>query len=199
MLRVLTKKASEQQQILDSQEDVRVLKRAIGAFSSLQFVKLLRVTDREDDLFRQHIQMHEGLRHFVDLYWTPACSHGSRTIGTALLSADVPWSKFYSPVLSAQSAEFLASHKPRSLSTLAARLTCLTLVFDDGNDLDMKMSELSALFRTVFTTAENMQAIHVGFPRQRPLNLRLEEVFHHVTWDKVSIHSSTYQHGVITD
>ena len=185
ILSTLRQKANEQQQILESREDIRVLKKAIGAFSELQFIKLLRVTDGEDDKFKQYIQTQEGLRYFVDLYWTPACSHGSRTIGTALLCADVPWSKFYSPVLSAQSAEFLAFHKPESLSTLAARLTCLTLVFDDGNDLDQRMSDLSNLFRTVLITAENMQAIHVGFPRHRPLNLPLEDVFHNITWDKV--------------
>lgn len=178
-------KAEEQQQIIQSQEDVRVLKKAIASFTSLQFVQLLRVTDEEDSAFLAYIRQHEDSRRFVDLEWAPACSHGSQTIGTALLHANVPWSRFSSPMLSPQSAEFLALHRPQSLSTLAARLTCLTLHFDDGTDLDQRMSELSNLFRAVFTAADNMQAVHVGFPSHRPLNLRLEDVFHNVTWEKL--------------
>ncbi|KAK4545533.1 hypothetical protein LTR36_002883 [Oleoguttula mirabilis] len=181
----LRQKAEEQQQIIESQEDVRVLKKAIASFTSLQFVQLLRVTDEEDSAFLAYIRQHEDSRRFVDLQWAPACSHGSQTIGRALLHSNVPWSRFSSPMLSPQSAEFLALHRPQSLSTLAARLTCLTLHFDDGTDLDQKMSELSNLFRTVFTAAENMQAVHVGFPSHRPLNLRLEDVFHNVTWEKL--------------
>ena len=88
-------------------------------------------------------------------------------------------------MLSPQSAEFLDLHRPHSLSTLAARLTCLTLHFDEETDLDLKMSELSNLFRAVFTAAVDMQAIHVGFPTSRLLSLRLEDVFHGVTWTKL--------------
>lgn len=181
----LRQKAEEQRQIITSQEDVRVLTKAIASFTSLQFVQLLRLTDKEDEAFLTYIRQHEDWRQFVDLEWAPACSHGSRTIGTALLHSNVPWSRFSSPTLSPQSAEFLATHKPHSVSILAARLTCLTLHFDDGNDLDQRMSELSNLFRTVFTTAVNMQAVHVGFPPHRPLSLPLEDVFHGVKWDKL--------------
>lgn len=179
----LRRKAREQLQILQTGEDVLVLKRAIASFTSLQFVQLLRVTEEEDDRLLDYIHQHDGPRTLLE--WAPACSHSSRTIGEALLSAQVPWSKFSSPMLSPQSASFLIKHQPRSVSTLAARLTCLTLHFDDGNDLDEKMTALSGLFKTVFRTAENMQAVHVGFPSHRPLNLPLEAVFHHVTWKKL--------------
>ncbi|KAK5724875.1 hypothetical protein LTR17_013458 [Elasticomyces elasticus] len=181
----LRQKADEQRQIVESEEDVRVLKKAIASFTSLQFVQLLRLTDEEDRTLLTYIRDHEDTRQLVELEWAPACSRGSRTIGTALLHSNVPWSRFSSPTLSPQSATFLAISPPQSLSTLAARLTCLTLHFDDGSDLDQKMTELSELFRTVFSTAINMQAVHVGFPSHRPLTLRLEEVFHNVTWDKL--------------
>ena len=164
---------------------MRVLKKAFASFTSLQFVQLLRLTDQDDRELLSYIRLHEDVRQLVELEWAPACSHGSRTIGAALLHANVPWSRFSSPTLSPQSATFLASYRPESLSTLAARLTCLTLHFDDGSDLDQKMSELSDLFRTVFSTAVNMQAVHVGFPSHRPLTLRLADVFHNVTWDKL--------------
>ena len=162
-----------------------MLKKAFASFTSLQFVQLLRVTDEEDTALLAYIRQNEGAGQRVGLEWTPACSHGSRTIGAALLASNVPWSRFSSPMLSPQSAEFLALHSPQSLSTLAARLTCLTLHFDDGVDLDQKMSELSNLFRTVFTAAEGMQAVHVGFPSHRPLSLPLEAVFHGVTWKRL--------------
>lgn len=118
------------------------------------------------------------------LNWTNACSHASRTIGTALLSANVPWCRFSSPQISPQSAEFLASHKLESLSTLAQRLTCLTMVIVDTNDEQLR--HLSDLFKTVFRKAENMQAVHVGFVSRTPISLPLESIFHYVTWKKVS-------------
>lgn len=181
-----TDKVREQRQIVENKEDVRVLKKTIASFTSLQHVQLLRVQDEEDSALLAYIRQHDESRGLIHFEWASACSHGSRTIGAALLASNnVPWSRFSSPMLSPQSAEFLNWHRPRSLSTLAERLTCLTLHFDDGNDLDQKMSELSGLFKTVFTTAKNMQAVHVGFPMHRPLNLPLEDVFHHVTWDRL--------------
>ncbi|OQN96042.1 hypothetical protein B0A51_18974, partial [Rachicladosporium sp. CCFEE 5018] len=153
-------KVQEQRQIVESQYDVQVLQKAIGSFTSLQHVQLLRVQDEEDRAILRYVQQHADADALIHLEWAKACSHGSQTIGAALLVSKAPWSRFSSPMLSPRSAEFLSSAQPRSLSTLAERLTCLTLHFDDGNDLDSKMSELSDLFRTVFTSAKNMQAVH---------------------------------------
>ncbi|KAK3691298.1 hypothetical protein LTR37_018743 [Vermiconidia calcicola] len=180
----LQRKANEQQKILKAEEDLRILKKAFQTFTSLQFVKLLPVAEEEDRQFKEYIQR-QGHQNFVDAYWAPAISHGSQTIGKALISADVPWSRLYLPVESVRSVAFLASQSPPPLFNLAARLTCLTLVFDEVTDLDEKMTELSELFRTVFTSAKDMQAVHIGFPRQTPLNLPLEDVFHNVTWGKL--------------
>ncbi|KAF2716444.1 hypothetical protein K431DRAFT_307778 [Polychaeton citri CBS 116435] len=179
-------KAHEQRDLVTSKEDVRILKKAIAKFASLQTVQILRVTDEDDSALLSYLRSHEDGRQFVDLEWAPACSHSSQTIGAALIAAsEVPWSRFSSPMLSPQSAEFLAAHPPTQLHSLAERLTCLTLHFDDGSDLDMKMNELSSLFRRVFLSAVNMQAVHVGFPSHRPLNLPLEAVFHHVKWERL--------------
>lgn len=181
----LQRKATEQTKIIRSQDDVRILKTAFKAFKSLQSVKLLPVAEEEDRRFRDYVQVHGSVREFIDHYWAPAIIHGSRTIGAALLAADVPWSRLYLPVESVESVDFLASRTQPSLSILAARLTCLTLVFDEGNELGEEMDELSQLFKTVFTSARSMQAVHIGFPRSRPVSLPLEAVFHHVTWDKL--------------
>ncbi|KAK5171747.1 uncharacterized protein LTR77_003383 [Saxophila tyrrhenica] len=181
----LQRKASEQQKIIRSGDDVRILKKAFSSFKTLQFVKLLPVAEEEDRRFREYVQIHGSVRDFINHYWAPAIIHGSRTIGAALLAADAPWSRLYLPVESVESVEFLALRTQPTLSILAARLTCLTLVFDEGNDLGEDMTELSELFKTVFTSAKNMQAVHIGFPRSRPVSLPLEAVFHNVTWDKL--------------
>ncbi len=89
-------------------------------------------------------------------------------------------------MLSPQSAGVLAGHTPETLKTLAQGLTSLELHFDDGTDLDKRILDLSSLFKTVFMAAENMQSIHLGFPSHRPLSLRLEDLFHHVKWERLS-------------
>ena len=183
----LQRKASEQRSIIRSEDDVRILKKAFASFKSLQFVKLLPVAEEEDRRFREYVQIHGSVRDFINHYWAPAIIHGSRTIGAALLAADAPWSRLYLPVESVESVEFLALRAQPTLAILATRLTCLTLVFDEGNEFGEEMEELSELFKTVFTSAKNMQAVHIGFPRSRPVSLPLEAVFHNVTWDKVRI------------
>ena len=173
----------EQKEIIASELDARVLNKAIRAFTSLQHVQILRVQDEEDSVLLSYIRQHANVTHLVELKWAPACSHSTRTIGAALLATHSPCNRFSSPMLSPQSAIVLAEHRPRSFSTLAEQFTCLELHFDDSTiDLDSKMRELSDLFKTVFQTAKNMQAVHVGFPSHRPLNLGLEEVFHYVHW-----------------
>lgn len=183
----LQRKATEQEEIVTAQSDIRILRKAFKTFRSLQFVKLLPVAEEEDRRFRDYMQVHGNLRDFISAYWAPALTHGSRTLGQALLSADVPWSRLYLPVERVESVEFLALRSKPSFSILAARLTCLTLVFDEGNDLDEQMSELSELFKTVFESAKNMAAVHIGFPHNRPVSLPLETIFHDVTWDKASV------------
>lgn len=185
-LRSLARKVEEQKFLCATQRDVRILSRAIESFTGLQFVQLLRVTDDEDRAVLSYLQRHEDARHHVNLDWATACSHASRTIGLALLtSSNDEWSRFSSPMLSPASAQFLRVTRPESLSILAERLTCLTLHFDDGENLDTKMRDLSECFQAVFSRAKNMQVVHVGFPIHRPLTLPLESVFHNVTWEKL--------------
>lgn len=88
-------------------------------------------------------------------------------------------------MLSPASAQFLRVTRPESMSILAERLTCLTLHFDDGENLDTKMRDLSECFKVVFSRAKNMQVVHVGFPIHRPLTLPLEDVFQNVTWERL--------------
>lgn len=89
-------------------------------------------------------------------------------------------------MLSPQSAEILATKTPTSFQLLVQRLTSLELHFDDGNNLDVVMSDLSDLFRKIFMSADNMQALHIGFPSHRPLNLPLDDIFHNIRWRQLA-------------
>lgn len=181
------RKISEQRKITSDGYDAQVLNQAIASFTSLQHVQLMRIHDNEDNVLISYLRQRDPARAvaIIRQKWTEACIHGTRTIGAALLDADVPCEKFSSPQLSPQSAWFLLQNTPDSFATLAGRLTCLTLHFDDGEDLDVKMRELSGLFQSVFAAATEMKAVHVGFPSHRPLSLPLEDVFHNVTWNKL--------------
>ena len=184
-VRHFIKKVNEQEDIVQSEEDVRTLRKAHAAFSALQHVQILRVQDAEDSVLLGYLRQNQNRAPLVDLRWPPACSHSTKTVCKALLDSRSPCSRFSSPMLSPQSAEALAAHPPKSLRTLVQRITSLELHFDDGTDLDNRMTDLSGLFRTIFTAAENMQAVHVGFPSYRPLTLPLETVFHHIRWERL--------------
>jgi hypothetical protein len=179
------RKIAEQRNIVTNGYDAYVLKKAVASFKTLQHIQLLRIHDDEDNVLMAYLRQGDPARAAAVIRpkWTEACIHGSRTIGAALLASDAPFDKFSSPQLSPQSAWFLLQNTPNSFATLAGRLTCLTLHFDDGDDLDVKMRELSGLFKSVFAAAKKMRAVHVGFPSHRPLNLPLEDVFHNVTWN----------------
>lgn len=47
------------------------------------------------------------------------------------------------------------------------------------------MRATSRLFKTVFMAAQNLQALHVGFPSRSPVDLGLEEIFHSIHWEKL--------------
>lgn len=179
-------KAKEQIRIVRSGEDLRVLKKAMTAFTSLQHVQLLRLQDEAD---RHLIDfLHESGAESdkaIDLRWTPACIHATRTMGESLLYAHSPFSRFSGPMMNPQSALIIKERIPLTVSLLSSRLTCLELHFDDGSDLDQRMTELSDLFKTVFNAAKNLQALHIGFPSRFPLNLALEDIFHKVQWEKL--------------
>ena len=184
-VRHFVQKVKEQKEIVETEEDARVLNKAISAFTSLQHVQILRLQDQQDGLLISYIRQHDPLSHLVELRWAPACSHSTKTIGAALLANKSPCSRFSSPMLSPQSVLGAVTDPPSTLSVLAERLTCLELHFDDGTDLDNRMRALSSLSRAVFSAAKNMQALHIGFPSHRPLSLRLEEVFHNIKWEKL--------------
>ena len=73
---------------------------------------------------------------------------------------------------------------PRNILSHASRLTCLELHFD-GPDLLDRMLDLSGAFKKVFLAAQNLSALHVGFPSRTPLDLRFQQIFHNIHWQKL--------------
>ncbi|KZF26187.1 F-box domain-containing protein [Xylona heveae TC161] len=182
------RKCNDQKDIIRTKEDIRALNRAMAAFTALQHVQILRLQDEADRRLLEYLSDNREVATIrVDLQWTPACLRALRTVGRALLKGSSPFSRFSVPALSPPSVSEVALETVSigMISSLAERLTCLELHFDDGVDLDHKMRELSPLFKVFFTSATAMQAVHVGFPSRQPLSLRLEEIFHEVRWDKL--------------
>lgn len=179
-------KAEDQRRILQMSEDTRVLRKAMAAFVSLQHVQILRVQDEADRMLLDALQESElPQASMIDLRWTPACVHATSTVAQALLHARSPFSRFSGPMMSSQSALVIKDRIPHTVSVLASRLTCLELHFDDTEALEERMRAASRLFKTVFTAAQNLQALHVGFPSRSPVDLGLEEIFHSIHWEKL--------------
>ena len=186
----LRAREKDQTKILRSGEDVRILKKAMTAFATLQHVQILRLTDEAD---QRLLKMLEGDgsdaapsgQPVVDLRWSPACYHATKTIAEALTSTQSSFNKFSGPMMSPQSMLAIQSNIPQTFSLLASGLTCLELHFEDGADLNTRVQELSGLLRAVFSAAKNLQAVHIGFPSRTPLDLNLEDIFHDIKWDKL--------------
>ena len=160
------------------------------AFTALQHVQILRLTDEADQRLLKLLERHDSDtspsgQPVVDLRWSPACYHATKTIAEALMSTQSSFHKFSGPMMSPQSMLAIQRNIPQTLSSFASALTCLELHFEDGTDLSARVRELSDLFRAVFSAAKNLQAVHIGFPSRMPLDLKLEDIFHDVKWDKL--------------
>ena len=155
------------------------------AFRALQHVQILRLQDEADRCLLEYLSDNgDSATRFVDLRWSLACIHATRTLCQALLESKSQFSRFSGPMMNPGTFA-PGRHFPSIVSSLSERLTCLELHFDMGADLDSRMKELAGLFQVVFHAAKNMQAVHIGFPARQPLRLGLEELFHGVHWEKL--------------
>ena len=185
----LRAKEQDQAKILQSKEDSRVLKKAMAAFATLQHVQILRLENEADRRLINFIMSRpthgQAGQPPVDLRWSPACYHATKTLVEALLQAESPFSRFSGPMMNPQSILAVERKLPQILPSLASQLTCLELHFEDGGDLSNRVFELSGVFRGIFTAANNLQAVHIGFPSRTPLTLGLEDLFHNIKWEKL--------------
>ena len=162
------------------------LKRAMASFTTLQHVKVLRVQDEAERELQTFIERHDNpLDPLVVLSWKSACARVMQTLGTALIESKSTMNRFSGPQMNAQAALSLR-HAPQPLvSDLASKLTCLEIHFDATRHLNAEMRELSGVFHNLFTSARNVEAVHLGFPSRLPLDLRLEDIFHNVHWTRL--------------
>lgn len=144
------------------------------AFTSLQHIQILRVIEPSAP----------GTQSFVEAHWSLACTHAIETMSEALRLARSPFSRFSGPMMNPDSVLVLQETVPRNMLSHASRLTSLELHFEGPNLLD-RMLDLSGAFRKVFMAAQNLSALHVGFPSRTPLDLRLEQIFHRIHWPKL--------------
>lgn len=171
-----TTRAKEQIKILTSGEDVRILKKAMAAFTSLQHVQLLRLIE---PIFSTE-------QSFVDAHWSDACTHAMKTMSEALLHAKSPFTRFSGPMIHPQSMLLIQMKIPQIIISHASQLTCLELHFDGDSNLDSKFRELSdQAFNDVFHAAGNLQVLHIGFPSRSPVDLRLDQIFRKKRWPRL--------------
>ena len=185
----LRAKEQDQAKILRSKEDSRVLRKAMTAFATLQHVQILRLENEADRRLINFIMSRPAHdqpgQPPVDLRWSPACYHATKTLVEALMQAESPCSRFSGPMMNPQSILAVERKLPHILPSLASELTCLELHFEDGGDLSNRVFELSGVFRAMFTAASNLQAVHIGFPSRTPIDLKLEDLFHNIKWEKL--------------
>ncbi|ODH46961.1 hypothetical protein GX48_06950 [Paracoccidioides brasiliensis] len=180
------RRLEEQKLLVNTSEDFASLKRAMAAFKSLQHVKILKVQDETERELLQYIHRHDSAQDpLVSLDWKPACTRAVQTLAVALLESQSPINRFSGPQINPKAALKLKQAPIHMLSALAVKLTCLEIHFDAAGHVNEEMRELSEVFRTLFMAAKNMEAVHLGFPSRIPLDLRLEDIFHNVYWEKL--------------
>ncbi|KAL2814316.1 hypothetical protein BJX63DRAFT_202730 [Aspergillus granulosus] len=174
----------DQMRIIERNQDQEMLLKAIGAFSSLQQVKLLRLQDEDDE--RLLDQIHEfSLEETLTLDWEPACTRAVTNLGMSLLASNCTSVRFVGPQISPEATGRLVHTPSATLSALGARLACLDVTFHSKFDLTSHMEALSDVFHDFFLAAKNLTIIHLGFETPVPLDLPLDQIFHRTQWKKL--------------
>lgn len=179
-----TARLADQSSLLKNAKDIISLKRALVAFPALQQIKLLRLQDEADEDIMVRVRQSETAEG-LSLDWEPACSRAIESLGLALMGSNCQSVRFLAPQLSPEAALKLLNTPRVAMSALGERLTCLDIYFHSVSDVTAVMSRLSNTFRDFFQAARNLVTINVGFPANSPLNLHLEDVFHHIHWPRL--------------
>ncbi|KAL2827436.1 hypothetical protein BDW59DRAFT_57572 [Aspergillus cavernicola] len=174
----------DQTRILDGNHDRDMLRKAMVAFSSLQQVKLLRVQDEADERLISQIR-ERSLEGTVGLDWEPACTRAVTNLAISLLASNCTSVRFVGPQISPEATVRLLQTPSATLSALGARLACLDVTFHSKMDLTSHMKLLSQAFHDFLLAAKNLTAIHLGFATAAPLDLPLEQIFHHIQWKRL--------------
>ncbi|KAK1142880.1 hypothetical protein N8T08_007314 [Aspergillus melleus] len=174
----------DQKYIVDRNQDIAMLRRAIAAFPALQQVKLLRLQDEADEQLLGYLR-EESLEENARLDWESACARAVTSLGISLLDSKCTSVRFVAPQLSPEATVQLLQTPPTMLSALGARLTSLDVTFHAHSDMTTSMEMLSHVFYEFFLAAKNLTAIHLGFPANLPLDLSLDRIFHRLQWKRL--------------
>lgn len=186
-------KAREQVDVLENGVDERTLEVAIAAFKNLQHIRLLRVQDQLDVQFLSYLKGRRDMvqNHNLQLEWNSEL-RAAGTLGRAVLSSRSPatlWPTRWSfPLIDVHSAMPLSNNPSAYLTSMVARLECLSLRFENSADLDTNLKQLAPLFRTVFYPGSGLISVHIGFPQQA-VSIPLEDVFQNVRLEKLRVFS----------
>ncbi|KAJ5788488.1 hypothetical protein N7457_003478 [Penicillium paradoxum] len=180
-----SRRLREQTNLTETNNDQSRLRRAIASFSALQEIKLLRLQDEADerliDLVRDH-SLGNGNAPTMRFDWETACSRAITNLSIALLASKCSSIRFTGPQISPEATLQLLRAPSATLADMGARLTSLDINFHSTADITTTMRDLTEVFHHFFLAAKNLIAIHIGFLSKTPLDLDLEQLFHHIRW-----------------
>ncbi|KAK6512533.1 hypothetical protein TWF481_001418 [Arthrobotrys musiformis] len=183
----------EQRHLMNSGDDLRVLKKAMKSFRSLQQVQILSVLGEKDSKLLDFASDYDEWE-YVDCKWIPACQHAVNTMLQALDYGRPPVYSFMSPKINPQSLLSLSPEVQELGLSTWSQLTYLKLNFNHMSDrdwyqtqLENKIYMLSQFFKNLFHAAQNLTELHIGFFPSSPLRSPLEDVFHGAIWPKLRI------------
>ncbi|RHZ53228.1 hypothetical protein CDV55_102961 [Aspergillus turcosus] len=180
----IKRRLQDQQQIVQEDQDLLLLRRAIASFSGLQQVKLLRLQDEADEIMMGHIQGSSPERPAM-LEWEPACTRAVANLAISLLESSRNSIRFVGPQMSSDSMISLLQTPPMLFSALGARLLSLDITFQSFTGMATTMSKLSSVFHDFFRAARNLTAVHLGVPGNGSVFLPLKQMFYRVQWKRL--------------
>lgn len=182
----------EQQNIIQSEYDLKVLKHAMRAFHSLKSVHILQSAgDKAIDHRRIFVIGRPDSPDYAYSCWVPACRRAMETVLEALRYGKPPIDSFRCPGLSPQGLSQLPHEiQGNAISSVSNTLRCLELHFDSRVHSTLVSStilspSLPEVLRRIFSAADKLEKLYLGFSSSHPLDVSLESVFHGVTWGKL--------------
>jgi hypothetical protein len=177
----MMRRTADYSRIIKDGTDYHLILEALKTFDGrLEQVRLMRVEDSIDRAWEIYLRGRPSLttenRHSR---WTRACEHAARILGRALQESKCRPPRLSGRALSPQTCLCLSPIVQAMQTTdpsFASNLNCLELQFDNRANLDEQLDDLPRLFQQGFTTAVNIQGLHIGFGK--PTLVRFEDIFH---------------------
>ncbi|KAI5803861.1 hypothetical protein EDC01DRAFT_611607 [Geopyxis carbonaria] len=186
----------EQQDLMRDQYDLKVLKKALKAFTTLQEIQLLAIMVHKDIVLRNLASSFDNWE-FTDCKWIPACQHAVETLALAVATTNSPVSALCSPTMSPQSLILLSPKLRPGSDQLWKQLSYLEVTCDERPDrsyLDTSGTILlghndavAKMFQGFLHLALNLTTLYIRFTPGMPVRLPLKDAFHKITWPKLRV------------